>query len=32
MPGHRARVIVEASSLINNPFSSRDWRQFSCQY
>ena len=32
MPGHRARMIVEATSVINNPFSSRDWRQFSCQY
>jgi type VI secretion system protein ImpL len=32
MPGHRARLVVEATSVINNPFSSRDWRQFSCQY
>ena len=31
-PGHRARIIVEAASIIANPFSNRDWRQFSCQY
>jgi type VI secretion system protein ImpL len=28
--GHRARVIIEASSIIN-PFSNRDWQRFSCQ-
>jgi type VI secretion system protein ImpL len=28
--GHRARVILEAGSIIN-PFSNRDWQRFSCQ-
>ena len=32
MPGHRARIVVEAVSVVSNPFSNRDWRQFSCQY
>jgi type VI secretion system protein ImpL len=28
---HRAKVILEATSLIN-PFTNRDWQRFSCQF
>ena len=27
---HQVQIIVEPSSALNNPFASRDWRQFSC--
>jgi type VI secretion system protein ImpL len=29
--GHRARIVVEAPSIVN-PFSNRDWQRFSCQF
>jgi type VI secretion system protein ImpL len=31
MPGHRARVVLEAASIFN-PFTNRDWQRFSCQF
>ena len=27
---HQVQIIVEPSSVLNNPFATRDWRQFSC--
>ena len=28
---HKGQVIVEASSVRNNPFAAQAWRQFSCE-
>jgi type VI secretion system protein ImpL len=27
---HQVQITVEPSSVLNNPFATRDWRQFSC--